>query len=88
MALGATGGDIIRMFSRQTAGPVMAGVIAGTAGAIGLGRLVDSLLFGVAPTDVASYAAAAAVLVGVALLASYLPVRRLLRTDPARALRG
>jgi ABC-type antimicrobial peptide transport system permease subunit len=88
MALGATGSDIARMFLTQAAGPITVGVIFGTAGAIALGRLVDSLLFGVAPTDVASYAAAASMLVGVALVASYLPVRRVLRAGPARALRG
>ena len=88
MALGATGSDIARMFLRQAAGPITVGVIFGTAGAIALGRLVDSLLFGVAPTDVASYVAAASMLVGIALVASYLPVRRVLRAGPARALRG
>lgn len=88
MALGATGSDIAQMFLRQAAGPISVGVIFGTAGAIALGRLVDSLLFGVAPTDVASYAAAASILVGIALVASYLPVRRVLQAGPARALRG
>ncbi len=88
MALGATGSDIARMFLRQAAGPIAVGVIFGTAGAIALGRLVDSLLFGVAPTDVASYVASASILVGIALVASYLPVRRMLQAGPARALRG
>ncbi len=88
MALGAAAPDIVRMFFRQAAGPITVGVILGTGGAIALGRLVDSLLFGVAPTDFASYAAAASVLIGVALVASYLPVRRVLRAGPARALRG
>ena len=88
MALGASGSDIARMFLMQAAGPIAVGVILGTAGAIALGRLVDSLLFGVAPTDIASYAGAAAMLVGVGLVASYLPVRRVLRGGPARALRG
>jgi ABC-type antimicrobial peptide transport system permease subunit len=76
------------MFLRQAAGPIAVGVIFGTAGAIALGRLVDSLLFGVAPTDVASYVASASILVGIALVASYLPVRRMLQAGPARALRG
>ena len=88
MALGATGSDIIRMFLRHAAGPIAGGVIFGTAGAIAFGRLVDSLLFGVAATDVTSYAVAASMLVGTALFASYLPVRRVLRAGPARALRG
>ena len=88
MALGAAAPDIVRMFLRQAAGPIVFGVVVGTAGAIALGRLVDSLLFGVASTDAASFAGAASVLVGVALIASYLPVRRVLRAGPARALRG
>jgi putative ABC transport system permease protein len=88
MALGATGQDIARMFLRQAAGPILVGLVFGTATAYGLGRVVDSLLFGVAPTDVASYMTAASALVGIALLASYLPVRRVLRADPVKALRG
>jgi putative ABC transport system permease protein len=88
MALGATSSDIGRMFLRQAAGPITVGVIVGTTGAIALGRLVDSLLFGVAPTDVASYVAAVSILVGIALAATYWPVRRVLRAGPARALRG
>jgi predicted permease len=88
MALGATGPDIARMFIKQAVGPIMVGVVLGTGGSIALGRLVSSLLYGVAPTDFASYMAAAAILVAMALSASYLPVRRVLHADPARALRG
>ena len=88
MALGATRQDISRMFLRQAAGPILVGLVLGTGTAFTLGSVVDSLLFGVAPTDIASYMAAASALVGVALLASYLPIRRVLRADPAHALRG
>lgn len=88
MALGATGPNIARMFITQAVAPIMVGVVLGTAGSIALGRLVSSLLYGVAPTDLASYMAAAAILVAMALSASYLPVRRVLHADPARALRG
>ena len=88
MALGATGPDISRMFLKQAAGPIGAGVIAGAAGALALSRLISALLFGIAPTDPVSFAAAALLLVAVALVASYLPVRRVVRTDPASALRG
>jgi predicted permease len=88
MALGATRQDIARMFLRQAAGPILAGLVLGTATAFALGRVVDSLLFGVAPTDIASYTTAASALVGVALLASYLPIRRVLQAEPAHALRG
>jgi putative ABC transport system permease protein len=88
LALGAGDPDIVRMFLKQAAGPISVGIVFGTVGAITLGRLVGSLLYGVAPIDLASYAAAASMLVGVALVASYLPVRRILRAGPARALRG
>ena len=88
MALGATAADITRLFLRQAIVPIGAGVAVGTAGALALGRFVQALLFDVEPTDVASYLAAVSTLVIVAVVASYLPVRRLLRTDPARSLRG
>jgi putative ABC transport system permease protein len=88
MALGATRQDIARMFLRQAVGPILVGLVLGTGTAFALGRVVDSLLFGVAPTDIASYMTAASALVGVALLASYLPIRRVLQADPAHALRG
>ncbi len=88
MALGATGSDIIRLFLRQAAGPILVGVVFGTLGALALKRIVDSLLFGIASTELISYVAAALMLVGIALIASYLPVRRVLQADPAHALRG
>jgi hypothetical protein len=88
MALGATRQDVARLFLRQAAGPILVGLVLGTGAAFALGRVVDSLLFGVASTDIASYMTAASALVGVALLASYLPIRRVLQADPAHALRG
>ena len=88
MALGATGGDIRRMFLRQAAGPIALGLLAGVAAALAAARVTSSLLYGVAPTDVVSFAGATAVLVAVALTASYLPIRRVLRGEPAVALRS
>ncbi|OFW10946.1 MAG: hypothetical protein A3H96_25050 [Acidobacteria bacterium RIFCSPLOWO2_02_FULL_67_36] len=76
------------MFLKQAAGPICVGVTLGTAGAFALGRLIQALLSGVSPDDTLSYVAAVSVLVGVALAASYLPVRSVLQADPARALRG
>jgi putative ABC transport system permease protein len=87
MALGATGQDITRMFLKQAAGPLGLGLLAGTAAAFALSRLIAALLFGVAPTDPVSFAVAALLLASVALAASYLPVRRVLKTGPAQALR-
>lgn len=87
MAIGATPGDIARLFLKEAAGPIVFGVSAGAVSALALGRLVRSLLFGVAATDPGSFAGAIVLLVTVALTASYLPVRRVLRMGPAKALR-
>lgn len=87
MAVGATGRDIIRMFLSHALRPIAAGVAVGTAASVVFARLVGSLLFGVTATDITSYLVAALTLAGSALLASYLPVRRLLQSDPACVLR-
>jgi putative ABC transport system permease protein len=87
MAMGATGRDIVRLFLSQAMVPITAGIVVGAVVSVALARLVGTLLFGVAATDIPSYLVAAAVLAASALLASYLPVRRLLQSDPARALR-
>ena len=52
-----------------------------------MGRLLKTLLFGVAGTDPLTYAVTGAILLGAALLASYVPARRAMRTDPMTALR-
>jgi putative ABC transport system permease protein len=88
MALGATRGDITRLFLRQASRPILAGIVAGLAGALAVSRLIAGLLYGVAPTDPVSFAASTALLAAIALTASYLPVRLALRTDPATALRA
>jgi ABC-type antimicrobial peptide transport system permease subunit len=87
MAVGATGRDIVGMFLSHALGPILAGIVVGTAASVLFARLVGSLLFGVAATDTASYIVAALTLAVTALFASYWPVRRLLKSDPARALR-
>jgi ABC-type antimicrobial peptide transport system permease subunit len=65
-----------------------AGIALGAAAAAGLTRLMSSLLFGVKPVDIASFAAAAGVLVVAALAASYIPARRAAAVDPVETLRG
>jgi putative ABC transport system permease protein len=67
--------------------PVLGGLAAGLAGALGLGRLSSGLLYGVPPHDLATLMAAVAVLAGTALLACYVPARRAARVDPSVALR-
>ncbi len=66
----------------------LVGVTLGTAGAFILTRFMRGLLFGVASTDPATYAAVALLLTGVALLACYLPARRATKVDPLITLRA
>lgn len=87
MALGAEPGDVIRGVLRQTGSLVIAGGLLGVAGGLALSRAMGKLLFGLAPDDPFTFSASLAVLVGVALLASWLPARRASRLDPAEVLR-
>jgi putative ABC transport system permease protein len=63
------------------------GLVAGTVGAIGLTRFFKTLLYGVGPSDPRTYVAVTLILIGVALLACYIPARRAMRVDPIAALR-
>ena len=87
IALGAAPAVVRRMVVAHGLGLVAAGLALGVAGAVALTRLMASLLYGVAPTDPVTFAAVAAVMVGIAALASYLPARRATRVDPMVALR-
>ena len=88
VALGAVPGNVTRMFIRR--GIVLSGlgIVAGSLVAIGVTRLMSSLLFDVAPVDIATFAAAAVFLGAAAIAASYVPARRAARLDPAEILRG
>jgi ABC-type antimicrobial peptide transport system permease subunit len=66
---------------------VVAGVVLGLGGAIAAGRLVDNLLFGLAPIDPITMAGAVAVLALLSTIAGYIPARRASRIDPMVALR-
>jgi len=87
MVLGAQTGDVLGMVMKQGAGMVVIGLIAGLITAFLLTRLMASLLFGVAPTDAATFASVTVVLALVALAACYIPARRATEVDPMQTLR-
>jgi putative ABC transport system permease protein len=87
MALGADPGDVRRLVLREGMTPVAIGILAGLGGAALLARVMKTLLFGVDPFDAVTFAAVAAALAAVALVACYVPARRATRVDPAHALR-
>ena len=87
MALGATGRDVQRMVVLEALGTIVTGVLAGTAVALALSQMVGSMLFGIGPRDTLTFVLVPCVLTAVAVLACWMPVRRITRIDPARALR-
>lgn len=87
MALGARRFDVLQLVVRQGMGLVIAGVVIGLLTAIGVTRLMSSLLFGVTAKDPLTFVAVAAVLTIVAFIACYLPARRATKVDPLEALR-
>jgi predicted lysophospholipase L1 biosynthesis ABC-type transport system permease subunit len=86
MALGARPARVVRAVVGQGMALALAGVTLGLLGAWLLSRLLASLLFGVAPTDRATFALVPVILALVALLASAIPARRATRVDPVTAL--
>ncbi len=87
IALGADRRDVSWMVLRQGMILTSIGVVVGLVAAVGLTRLMSSLLYGVEATDPVTFGVVVVVLVAVALIASYLPALRASRTDPLEALR-
>jgi ABC-type antimicrobial peptide transport system permease subunit len=87
MALGAGTSDVRRMMIGHGLRLAAIGVGLGVAGALGVTRLIGSLLYDVTPTDPLSFVAVAAPMLGVAAIAAYVPAQRATQVDPVVALR-
>ena len=87
MALGARQSDIWALIVWQGTKLTLAGVAAGFVGALALMKLLSTLLYGIQSNDLATFVGVALLLVGVAMLACYIPARRAIRVDPMVALR-
>jgi predicted permease len=87
VAMGAQHSTVRRMFIAEGARLTVIGIAVGSVAALGLMRLMASLLFGVKPFDPLTYAGVAAALAAAAAMASYIPARRAMRVDPIVALR-
>jgi len=88
MALGAQRYQLLLMVLSQSAWTLAVGLIVGLAGALSVTRLMRSLLFGIGPADPLTLSLMAAILLVVALIASYVPARRAAEVDPMVALRN
>jgi ABC-type antimicrobial peptide transport system permease subunit len=88
MALGARATDLVTSIVREGLGLAAIGLALGLAGAFALTRFLSTQLFGVAPTDPATFAAVAALLAVVAVAATLAPARRATLVDPVVALRA
>ena len=87
IALGATKPNVLQLFLKHSVLLLGMGLLMGIGGALGLSRLLSGFLYDVTPLDPATFMLAPALLVGVVLLASYIPARRATRVDPMEALR-
>src|SRR5438045_581891 len=85
MTLGAPRGEIVRMVVRQGMAVALAGVAAGIAAALGLTRLMTTLLFDVKPNDPLTFATVAIALTATAAVASLVPALKAARVDPLLA---
>jgi putative ABC transport system permease protein len=87
IALGAQRGQVLRVILGEGMATTGIGIVLGIVGALALTRTIESMLFGVTPTDPFTFALVVLLLAAVAMLASYLPARRATDADPMDALR-
>jgi putative ABC transport system permease protein len=87
VALGATPSDVLAMVGKLGLKLTLTGIVIGVGLAMGLTRLIAEFLVGVKPTDPTTYSIVAGALLGVAMLACYIPARRAAKVDPMVALR-
>jgi putative ABC transport system permease protein len=88
IALGASSATVVGMIVREGIAMTAAGLSVGLLGAFALTRVMGTLLFGVAATDLVTYASVTALLAGVSVIASCVPALRAARVDPALAMRA
>ncbi len=88
MALGAHSANVVRLVTRDTMRTVVIGAAVGLALCVVATRVLAVVLFGVSTLDAAAFMGVAALLLSVALVASYIPARRAVRIDPLIALRA
>jgi ABC-type antimicrobial peptide transport system permease subunit len=86
MAIGATRPEILKLMLGQSLRLALMGIVAGVAGSIVLTRFLASLLYGVGATDPAIFAGVCGLMLGIAVLASYVPAWRAANLDPVRSL--
>ena len=87
VALGARSASVVWLILRESVWPVVAGLVAGLAGALALTRLIESMLFGLTPQDPITYGIAATLLLASAIVAAWIPSRRAAQLDPMTVLR-
>jgi putative ABC transport system permease protein len=87
MALGASHREVLGLVVGGGMKPALLGAAVGLVAAFGLAHLLAGLLYGVTPTDLATFLLTPAILICIALLACYVPARRAMRVDPMLALR-
>jgi len=87
MALGAGPRKVLMLIGSRAVILISVGMAIGLAGSIALSRVIASQLWGIEPTDPATFTGVSLLLVAVALVASFVPARRAIRVDPTEALR-